>query len=350
MKRILNILFAVSLFAVGCTEEVRVTRDHDINAEVVEMQTKQELSTLYCNLTEATALDLQKLSEYLTEKSADVAMFVAPATVGGNFKTWLETYAAAYAELTGKNLTVLESTNREGENKLTMAALVNAELPVEAITLPQGKVLANAVLHFKASDIHFVVTELLPAVNTIPEDWEAQVDAMISSKKKGTLVFNPDLHSERLYELEYIIDQTLDNELYWKESKWFWAINMNAASNLDLVKYNREFLRKDYYNGVTDELFAKAESTQYFTIEQTLDETDTYFATNSLMLRNSLVDCNAVHHSVYTASSLGDMRRNFLYASFECWNMFQSFDFDNAAAVDLGVTHYPIIVTLKSEE
>ena len=350
MKKILNILFAVSLFAVGCTEEVAVTRDHDINAEVIEMQTKQELSTLYCNLSEATALDLQKLSEYLTEKSADVALFVAPATVGGDFKTWLETYAAAYTELTGKNLTVLESTNREGTDKLTMAALVNAELPVETLSVPQGKVLTNAVLHFKACDIHFVVTELLPAVNTIPEDWEAQIDEMIDNKKAGSLVFDPNLHEERVFELEYIFDQTIDNEAFLKETKWFWAINMNAESNLDMVKYNHEFLLKDYYLGVVDELFEKANSTKYFTLEETLDATDTYFATNSLMLRNALVDCNAVHHSVYTPSSLGELRRNFLYASFECWNMFQSFDLDNAVATDLGVTHYPIIVTLKSEE
>ena len=54
MKKIFNILFAVSLLSVACTKEVPVTRDHDINAEVVEMQTKEEISTLYCNLTEAT--------------------------------------------------------------------------------------------------------------------------------------------------------------------------------------------------------------------------------------------------------------------------------------------------------
>ena len=350
MKKIFNILFAVSLFAVGCTTEVPVSRDHDINAEVVDMQTKEEISTLYCNLNEATALDLQKLSEYLTEKNADVAMFVAPVSVGGDFKAWLENYAATSVELTGKELTVLESTNREGDNKLTMAALVNVELPVETFTVAQGKVLANAVLHFKASDIHFVVTELLPAVNTIPEDWESQIDAMISSKKAGTLVFDPDLHAERLFELEYILDQTLDNEAFLKDAKWCWAINMNAESNLDLTKYNLEFVRADYYEGVTDELYAKAEGTKYFTIEPTLDATDSYFATNSLMLRSALADCNAVHHSVYTPSSLGNLRRNFLYASYECWNMFQSFDFDTAVATDLGVTHYPIIVTLKSEE
>lgn len=349
MKKIFNILFAVSLLSVACTKEVPVTRDHDINAEVVEMQTKQELSTLYCNLTEATALDLQKFSDYLTEKNADVALLVAPASVGGDFKAWLEAYAAASVESTGKELVVLESTSRDGA-QLTMAALVNAELEVETYTVALGKVLDNAVLHFKAGDIHFVVTELLPAVNSIPEDWETQIDAMISSKKKGTLVFDPDLHSERVTELEYLLDQTLDNESFLNDSKWYWAINMNAESNLDMVKYNHEFVRADYYDGVTAELYAKAESTQYFTLEETLDSADSYFASNSLLLRNSLVDCNAVHHSVYTPSTIGDLRRNFVYASFECWNMFQTFDFDTAVATDLGVTHYPIIVTLKSEE
>ena len=350
MKKIFNILFAVSLLSVACTKEVPVTRDHDINAEVVEMQTKQELSTLYCNLTEATALDLQKFSDYLTEKNADVALLVSPASVGGDFKAWLEAYAAASVESTGKELVVLESTSRDDADQLTMAALVNAELAPETYSVSLGKVLDHAVLHFKAGDIHFVVTELLPAVNTIPEDWEAQIDAMIKNKKEAPLAFDPDLHAERITELEYLLDQTLDNEAFLNDSKWYWAINMNAESNLDLTKYNIEFVRADYYNGVTEEFYTKANGTKYFNIEETLDASDNYFGANSLLLRNALVDCNAVHHSVYTPSSIGNLRRNFLYASFECWNMFQSFDFDSAVATDLGVTHYPIIVTLKSEE
>ena len=77
MKKILYILVAVSLLSVGCTKEVLVSRDHDINAEVVEMQTKLEMKTLYCNLNESNVVDLQKLSEYLTANDADVAMFVA---------------------------------------------------------------------------------------------------------------------------------------------------------------------------------------------------------------------------------------------------------------------------------
>ena len=49
MKKILYILFTASLLAVSCTEEIPVTRDHDIDAEVTDMQTKMEMTTLYCN-------------------------------------------------------------------------------------------------------------------------------------------------------------------------------------------------------------------------------------------------------------------------------------------------------------
>ncbi len=345
MKKILYIMFTVSLLAASCTKEVLVSRDHDIDAEVLDMQTKMEMTTLYCNLNEADNLDLQKLGEYLTEKSADVAMFVAPVSVNGvDFKAWLDAYAAENGALS-----VLEARNNNGV--LTMAALVNSELSTETFRVVQGAVLNNAVLHFKANGIHFVVTELLPAKNAIPSDWEDQVAAMESSKKSVPLVYDPDNLETRKSELQSILKQTVDNASNAKEKHWVLAINMNAESELDITKYNREFLRADYYDDVTEDFLAK--ETLYFSVSETLDANDPYFGANKLMLYYNLVDCNSVHHSVYTPSSVGGvdgLRVNFLYATDECWNLFRTFDFDTVQSAELGVTHYPIIVTLKSEE
>lgn len=352
MKKILYTLFAVSLLAVGCTKEVPVSRDHDIDAEVTDMQTKMEMTTLYCNLNESASVDLQNLGAYLTEKDADVAMFVAPTSVNGtDFKTWLDAYAA---EVGG--MTVLESRN--DDNVLTMAALVKSQWSVETYTLTQGATLNNAVLHFKANGIHFVVTELLAAKNAIPDDWQAQVDAMTANKKKVPFVYTPDNLAARKSELSYIIKQTVDNKNYLKDVNWVFAVNMNAASHLDIVKYEKEFYLENCYDMPASGDFDWYEffdtETTYFSVEELLASNDIYFNASQLMLYYNLIDCNAVHHSVYTPSSVeGDqdgVRNNFLYATDECWNMFQSYSFDTAAASELGVTHYPMIVTLKSEE
>jgi hypothetical protein len=352
MKKIFYTLFVVSLLAVGCTQEVGVSRDHDIDAEVTDMQTKMEMSTLYCNLNESnTEVNLDQLALYLTAKSADVTMFVAPTSVNGtDFKAWLDAYAAEQG-----GLTVLEARNED--NVLTMAALVNPEWSYEKYDVAQGIVLSNAVLHFKANDIHFVVTELNAAKNAIPADWQDQVAAMTANKTTSPFEYNPDNLAARKIELSHIIKNTVDNKEYLKDSKWIVAMNANAASHLDIVKYEKEFLRENYYDGVSDdfdwnELFAT--ETNYFSIDELLAADDIYFNVSNLANYYDLIDCNAVHHSVYTPSTVeGDkdgVRNNFLYATSECWNMFQTFDFDTAVASELGVAHYPMIVTLKIEE
>lgn len=354
MKKILYILFTVSLLAAGCTTtEVAVSRDHDINAEVGDMKTKMEMKTLYCNLNETNNLDLQKLSEYLTAQNADVAMFVAPVTVGGeNFKNWLTAYAAEVGEL---NALSVANTN----GRLLMAALVKNQWPLKydsETAVNQGAAgvdgsLQNAVLCFRANGINFVVTELEPARNAIPADWETQVADMTTNKKSVPLKYNPDNIAKRVAELANIIKQTIDKKANMKEAHWMWAINTNADSPLDLVKYDHEFYRVDCYDDVTEEFLSK--ETKYFSISELLEKDDPYFGVNALLLGRNMVDCNAVHHSIYTPSSMGEeegLRNNFLYASDECWNMFQTFDFDTEKAAELGVTHYPIIVTLKSEE
>ena len=61
MKKILYILSVVSLFAVGCTKEIPVSKDYDINAEVTEIETALDLTALYCNINDSESVDLQKL-------------------------------------------------------------------------------------------------------------------------------------------------------------------------------------------------------------------------------------------------------------------------------------------------
>ena len=352
MKKILYTLCAVSLLAVGCTKEVPVSRDHDIDAEVTDLQTKMEMKTLYCNLNESVDVDLQKLAEYLTEQDADVVMFVAPTSVNGTgFKVWLDAYAAENG-----GLNVLESEN--ANKVLTMAALVKPQWLLETYNVTESSVINNAVLHFKANGIHFVVTELNAAKNAIPSDWQAQVDQMTKDKKKAALVYEPDNLAAAKTALSYIIKQTVDNKAFIKDVNWMLAVNMNAASHLDITKYEKEFYRENYYDAPAEGDFDWYEfletETSYFSIDELLASNDIYFNASQLMAYYNLIDCNAVHHSVYTPSSVeGDtdgVRNNFLYATDECWNMFQTYNFDTVVASELGVTHYPMIVTLKSEE
>ena len=350
MKKILYTLFVMSLLATACTKEVPVFRGHDINAEVGELTTAMEMKTIYCNLNESEAIDLQALSVYLTEQSADVAMFVAPVKIGEvDFKTWLEEYALENNELAeeeNEKLTVCEVRN--GEEGLSMAALVKNQWPVETYAVNQGT-LPHAVLHFEVNNIHFVVTEMPEAAkNTIPEDWNAQVNAMTKNKETVPLVYTPDNLAIRDGELLKILQQTSDSTEFLSDVNWIFGVNMKVASYRDLVKYDMEFLREDYYDGVTYEFLTK--KTAYYSVSEYLDAEDPYFGLSLMMTRYGLIECNAVHHSVYTPSTVDGTRFNSLYATAKCWNMFESFDFDTAVAEELGVKHYPIIVTLKSEE
>ena len=342
MKKILYTLFAVSLLAVACTQEVGVSRDHDIDAEVTDMQTKMELTTLYLNLADNSSLDFDKLAGYVSAKEADVVMFVAPEA---GFATWLNQFAADYEVLSVAN----------DDRRLVMAALVKSGVTInEVYTLQQGATLNNAVLHFKANNIHFVVTELNSAYNAIPEDWKAQIEAMEANKKQVPLVYTPDNLAERKTELSYIIKQTVDNKAFLKDVNWYFAINTNASSHLDIVKYEKEFYRVYCYIAPEDPEFYwedfLATEHKYFSIEELLDVNDIFFNVSNLLMYYNLVDCNSVHHSVYTPSSLDEKRTNNVFATDECWNMFQGFDFDTAFTAEAGLFHHPIIVTLKSEE
>jgi hypothetical protein len=359
MKKILYILFVASLLAVSCSKEKLVSKNHDIDAEVSDLKSKMELSVLYCNINDAadaSVLDLQLVGEYLTSKGADIVTMVAPADVNGTkFATWLNAYAVEVGKV------ALAVENLDG--RLCMGAILPSDLDVEKIDVPQGTTFNNAILHFMANDIHFVVTELLDPRNAIPSDWEDQILAMDAAKKETAIVYNPDNLANRKVEVELLINRTLEFvdekgvRPYAKDRNWFWCIDMNVASNIDM-KYGKEFARKDcYLYDDSSEAFFTYTNRYFTTPSELLAATDPYFALNDVMVKSGgLVDCVAVHHSVYTPSSVvldGNAtkeRNNFLYATNGCWNMFESLSLDKAAVSALGTTHYPIMVTLKSEE
>ena len=122
------------------------------------------------------------------------------------------------------------------------------------------------------------------------------------------------------------------------------------------MKYGKEFARMECYD--YDDMsvdYFTYESRYFTTPSEYLAATDPFFAMNDVMVKNgSLVDCIAVQYSVYTPTSATDNaiteRNNFLYSSDGCWNMFESLTLDTTAVGELGTTHYPIMVTLKSEE
>ncbi len=358
MKKIFYILFMVSLLAASCTKEVLVSRDHDLDAEVLDMEPKMEMSVLYCNINDvadASLLDLSKVGDYLAAKEADVVTLVAPATVNGtNFATWLSDYA------TEKGLKPLSVQNVDGH--LCMGALVADKLSVEKYDVEQGTTFSNAVLHFKTNGVHFVVTDLKESRNAVPSDWEAQVEAMTTNKKAAEIVYDPDNLALRKVEVEQLVACTKEYKdaagirPFAKDSYWVMCVDMNTSSNID-TKYGVEFARKDCYDYDEDTEAFFTHVTDYFSLSEVLPATDPYFALNEVMVKGAgLVDCIAVHHSVYTPSSISldgnptKERNNFLYSSDECWNMFETLTLDTAIVGEWGTTHYPIMVTLKSEE
>ena len=359
MKKILNILFIASLLAVSCTKEVKVSREHDLDAEVTEITTAMEMSVLYCNINDAadsSLLDLQKVGEYLTAKAADVVTLVAPATVNGTkFSTWLTAYATENA----KTALFVENTN----GALCMGALVSSDYSVESYEVAQLQTFNNAVLHFKANDTHFVVTDLLEARNEIPSDWYEQIQAMVTAKKESPIVYDPDNLAKRKVETQELIKRTMEykdksgERPFAKDSKWIWCVDMNVPSSLDM-KFGKQFARKDCYdwNEDTEDYFIHVESAYFTTPSEFLSATDPYFAAHDVMVKEGgLVDCFAVLSSYMPSSVSLDgnylkERNNFLYASNGCWNMFETLTLDTAIVSEWGTTHYPIMVTLKSEE
>ena len=349
MKKILYILSVVSLFAVGCTKEIPVSKDYDIDAEVTELETALDMTTLYCNLNDSESVDLQKLGEYIVATGADVVTFVAPATVMNstadgltevNFTEWL----SALVSSEGCPLNLHYTATRSGSS-LVMAAAFAEGLTVELKQFNYAVEMADAnpVLHFVAEGVNFVVTEIKDSRISIPEDWEAQVDAMKNSTT--ALKYDEYNRTTRKDELGAILLQTINNRANMSERNWVYCVDMNASSKYDISKYGQQFLLTECYNDVTEEFLAK--KTVYYSTSEYLAATDGYFGLCDMMSKN-LLDCALVQYSVYMPSSVDGSRQNFLYSTNGCWNMFDSFVVDTNAA--LGTTHYPILVTIKSEQ
>lgn len=346
MKKILNTLFMVSLLSVACTEEILVSRDHDLDAEVTDIETKMEMTTLYCNLNDAGAVDLDKLSLYLTAKNADVVTFVAPAAVGGtSFDLWLTSYAEA------NDYALVAAQTNKNDGRLTMAAIVKSAL-ADAVSLANDvrheSPLNNEVLLFSVNDIHFVVTEINEARNAVPSNWREQVAAMVKAHKAAPMVYDPDVLAERKAEMTELLNRTLDKEALQGVKYWMWSVDMNAPSNIDM-KYGKEFRFADCYDlgDLAEDEYVKTHN-EYFTVAELLTASDAYFKANDMLVYAGLVDCVAVQHSVYTPTSTDGTRHNFLYSSDGLWNITESLNVDKGA--DWGAYHYPIMVTLKVEE
>ena len=292
MKKITTYaLLVASILLSACVQEIPVSVDHDINAEVGALETTFESKTLYCNLTDATALDMQKVAEYLTEQNADVVTFLSDDS---NFEAWLQTYAEAneynYLVQSISSSTTIVGCLSKGEIATFADSFNNA-----IITAP--------VLHFAVEGIHYVVTEL----------------------KEGGLVMadgshNPDelYNDTRKAQVENIISTTIDNSAYFSADKWLFTIDMNSTSTLDISQYRKSDVLAE--NCVA----------------------------NDVMIYNGLVDCIAVNNNYYQASSTDRSRHNFLYTTVKSWQMMQPVVIDKTST--MGVAHYPIMVTLKSEE
>ena len=167
------------------------------------------------------------------------------------------------------------------------------------------ELLTAPVLHFEVEGIHFVVTEL-------QEGGLAMADG---SHDPATL--QNDL---RKAQIESVISSTVDASAYYSAEKWVWSIDMNSPTSSDIKQYGKEELLPE--NCVA----------------------------NDVMEYNGLLDCVSFFNNDYKASSIDSSRHNFLYTTIKGMQMMLPVDVDTASASTLGVAHYPIMVTLKSEE
>ena len=335
MKKILYTLLMMSSLLVACTTEVPVSKHHGINAEVDDIATAREMTMLYCNINNAEqAVDLEQLKLYLTTAAADVTTLVAPATVGGtSFAEWLN------AEFANDAVVLTKTNSNSVSNKIVVAAVVNKEFEEAIIeyTLDQVLTLKNPALHFSVKDVNFVVTELTGSINAIPSDWDSAEE----------LVFDPDYSATRKTEAEYLVSKTVDSQEHLYVKNWMWCVNVNAASSVDL-KYGDLFPVDEYYDFEENYVSKEDFLLKYTSWTEYLVATDPYFGANDVLVYAGLVDCVAAQHSVYCPSSVDGKRTNFLYASAKLWNMLEPVKVETAT--ELGVKHYPIMVSLKVEE
>lgn len=288
MKKITTyILLLASVVFASCEQEIFISRDHDINAEVSDIETKLNMKTLYCNLTDATA-NLEEVAKYIKAQDADVVMLLGS---DDTFKEWASEFAIA------ENLESISLSQSGG---------VTVCLSKKTITYHNDGfnigIQTTPILHCSVDGIHFVVAGL----------------------KAGGLVLGDGSHTEdfnadRVAQIEDIISNTIDNSAYYTTSKWVFAVDMESPAALDMVKYGVEDIMSE--NCVA----------------------------NDVMSHNGLIDCVASFNNYYVPSSADSSRHNFLYTTNKSWQMMQPLTVDTSVEA-LGVHHYPIMVTLKSEE
>lgn len=289
MKKITTyILLLASIVFAACEQDILVSRDHDIDAEVSDLETSFEMKTLYCNLTDAAAVNLDEVALYIKAQDADVVSLLGS---GATFEAWV----ADFATTEGLYYAVKVQSEK-----------VAACLSKKAVTTYNDTfdvaIQTSPILHYSVDDIHFVVAEL----------------------KVGGLVLEDgsqleDFNNDRVAQISDIIANTVDNVAYLTKSRWVINIDMESPAALDKAKYGEEWIMLE--NCVA----------------------------NDVLVNNGLIDCVASFNNYYTPSCAHSFRQNFLYTTNKCWQMMQPLTVDTAVSA-LGVHHYPVIVTLKSEE
>lgn len=290
MKKITTyILLLASVAFAACEQEIFVSRDHDINAEVSELETSFEMKTLHCNLTEASVINLNEVAKYIKAQNADVVTLLGS---GSTFETWVADFATneglKYAVKTGASTTVVACLSKKD-----IKGYVDAFDP---------GVQTSPILHCSVEDIHFLVAEL-------------KAGGLVLSDGSQTEDFNAD----RVAQIEDIILNTVDNPTYYTAGKWVMAIDMESPATLDITQYGVESIMAE--NCVA----------------------------NDVMIKNGLIDCVASFNNYYTPSCTDALRHNFLYTTNKGWQMMQPLTVDTEVSA-MGAHHYPVIVTLKSEE
>jgi hypothetical protein len=289
MKKITTyILLLASVAFAACKQEIPVSRDHDINAEVSELETSFEMKTLYCNLTDAS-VNLDEVAAYIKAQDADVVTLLGS---GAEFELWVAEFAAneglKYAVQTGTSTTVAACLSKKA-----IKGYVDA--------LDPG-VQTSPILHCSIEGIHFLVAEL-------------KAGGLVKSDGSQTEDFNAD----RTAQIEDIVLNTVDNPSYYTVGTWVMSIDMESPATLDITKYGVESIMVE--NCVA----------------------------NDVMTKNGLIDCVAAFNNYYIPSCVDALRHNFLYTTNKGWQMMQPLTVDTAVSA-MGAHHYPVIVTLKSEE
>lgn len=291
MKKITTyILLLASIAFASCEQEILVSRDHDIDAEVSELETTFEIKTLYCNLTDAAAVNLDEVATYIKAQDADVVSLLGS---GAAFESWVATYAATEG---------LEYVTKTQSTSECVAACLSKKKITTYADAFDVAVQTSPVLHYSVDGIHFVVTEL----------------------KKGGLVLSDGSQVElfndvRVAQVNDIVANTIDNKTYFADGKWVFNLDMESPAILDVAMYGVESI-------ISDNCVA-----------------------NDVLVNNGLIDCVASFNNYYVPSCVDSSRHNFLYTTNKGWQMMQPLTVDTAVST-MGAYHYPVIVTLKSEE